>query len=52
MEDGRFLMEMFSVAFLGVLFCQVLDKDELEELKFKHRTMLTRGLADVVHVSS
>lgn len=30
---------------------QDLDKDELEELKTKHRLMVTRGLAEFIHVS-
>lgn len=29
---------------------QGLDKDELEELKAKHRVFVTRGLVDLVHV--
>lgn len=32
------------------LHFQDLDKDELEELRMKHRTHVTRGLADLVHV--
>lgn len=31
---------------------QDLDKEELEEIKVKHRMMLTRGLADFIHVST
>ena len=46
----------FFLCFCPLSFClfffhfQGLDKDELEELKTKHRVLVTRGLVDLVHV--
>ncbi|CAM9155225.1 unnamed protein product [Ascophyllum nodosum] len=43
--------EKFQVYAMGgaLLSEESLDKDELEELRIKHRTMVTRGLADLIH---
>lgn len=45
-----FLLSSFGV--LSFFRLKGLDKDELEELKAKHRVFVTRGLVDLVHVRS